>query len=275
MNLTNISANKTTTKKRKFNEYGLVTELVKKFKSKPDDTIMLEILNNLQGIINTYTLICTPPDIQQGMFITPYMKKFLGMFLSPEERISTTNQTYMIAAQRIRWILRHYSYEDMYAKILELLIEVVRKMKIVGDCDCIYFIQKMTQYKMYDLVMRSSRDATAHVSLMYESQDSEDNYNDEDRYNDKSVSDFFEKDEDIIEEIFYNEVNINSLIEKFDFYKKLTQYEKLLLYLNYGLGYTVKQIAYIIRHKTEVVVLSDLQKLEQKLVLLSQEHKTI
>jgi hypothetical protein len=208
------------------------------------------------------------------MFITPYMKKFLGMFLTLEERVGTTNMTYMQVAQRIRWTLRHYSYEDMYNKLLEFLIEIVQKMKVIGDCDCIYFIQKMVQYKMYDLVRKASNDVTAHIQTLTEH---EDNVIDDDeyRYNSKSINDYFDKNKDINDEIFYSDVNINSLFENFDFYRYLSQYEKLLLYLYFGVTFTVKQISFIVKHKTEKEIHSDIDNLNEKLMAFSQEYKTI
>lgn len=273
MILNDLSANKSVSKKRDFNNFGLVTTLVKQYKlsNSPDD--LLEILKNLEGIINTYTLICTPADPKQGMYITPYMRKFLGMFLTKDERVGTNHNTYLHACQRIRWILRHYTYEDMYSRLLEILIEIVRKMKVIGDCDCIYYIQKMTQYKMYDLVMKTSKDVITHV---VEFEELEGSSNDDDYKFSKTVANIYaNKEEYDFDKDLYSDISLKSLVECFDFYKLLTQYERYLLYLSYGMYFTNKQIFLLLKHKKERQIIVDLKVLNKKILDASQEHLTV
>lgn len=271
MNLDNLSVNKSVSKKRSFNNFSVVTDLVRKFKETNSQEDLLLIIKNLEGIINTYTIMCTPPDSQQNIFITPYMKKFLGMFLTPEERVNTNNSTYLQAAQRVRWQLRHYTYEDMYSKLIEVIIEIVRKMRIVGDCDCIYFIQKMVQYKMYDLVMTLSKDLYSHV---YDTADflseNEDDNEDESKFKYKSLVNYHEEDVDF--DLFYSNVTLSCLTDKFSFYKYLDQYEKFLYYLVYGLMYSDRQIFSILKHRTEEEVISDKLRLNEKLLAISQNN---
>lgn len=275
MNLDNLSTNKSTSKKRSFNNFGVVTELVRKFKESNSQEDLLAIIKNLEGIINTYTIMCTPPDSQQNIFITPYMKKFLGMFLTPEERINTNNGTYLQAAQRVRWQLRHYTYEDMYSKLIEIIIEVVRKMRIVGDCDCIYFIQKMVQYKMYDLVMTLSKDLYSHVYdiVDFTSGENDDEEFDEEgsKFKHKSLVNYQEHDIDF--ELFHSNVALDCLIEDFSFYKYLNQYEKFLFYLVYGLTYSDRQIFSVLKHKNEEEILLDKEELNKKLLAISQNKR--
>lgn len=275
MNLDNLSTNKSSSKKRTFNNFSVVTDLVRKFKETNNQEDLLEIIKNLEGIINTYTIMCTPPDSQQNIYITPYMKKFLGMFLTTEERVNTNNTTYLQAAQRVRWQLRHYTYEDMYSKLIEIIIEIVRKMRIVGDCDCIYFIQKMVQYKMYDLVMTLSKDLYSHVydisdfGMTDDFDDDQDEDNSKFKY--KSIVNYQEQDLDF--DLFYSNITLECLIEKFSFYKNLNQYEKFLYYLIYGLAYSDRQIFSVLKHKSEEEILIDKNELNDKLLAISQNKK--
>lgn len=272
MNLENLSANKSKPKSKKFNNYGVVTSLVVRFKTTNSEEDLLEIIKALEGIINTYTIICTPPDPQQNIFITPYMTRFLGMFLTPEERIGTTSYTYQQAVQRVRWQLRHYTYEDMYAKILEFIIEIVRKMRVIGDCDCIYFIQKMLQYKMYDLVIKMTKDLYSHVYDVLDYAPNEDLEYETDadahKFTFKSLSDFEENDIDF--DLFYSNVNIDSIIDNFSFHSYLTQYEKFLYYLIYGLEYSDRQLVYVLRLKNNDEVQEAREFLHDKLMAIGQ-----
>lgn len=275
MNLNDISSNKTASKKRNFNNFGVVTELVKKYKESNDENDLLEIIKSLEGIINTYTLICAPAEAQQSMHITPYMKKFLGMFLTQEERVNTTFSSYLQSAQRIRWLLRHYSYEDIYSRLFEILIEIVRKMRVIGDCDCIYFIQKLTQYKMYDFVMKAAKDTMTHVQDVSENTDTE--YDEDDhRYYGFSMSEFsYGSDDFEVSNLFSNDIDVSCLFETFDFYKALTQYEKNLFYLLYGLSFSSRQILILLKHKDEKELALDCKNLYNKLLDISQEHLKI
>jgi hypothetical protein len=270
MILNDLSANKKASKKREFNNFSIVTSLVKKYKETNNQDDLLEILKSLEGIINTYTLICTPSDSQQSIYITPYMCKFLGMFLSSDERCNVNYNTYLHACQRIRWTLRHYTYEDMYARLLEILIKIIRKMKIIGDCDCIYYIQKMTQYQMYDLIMKASKDATTHVM---EFDDNDDGDDDDYKYSRLRTGNYHAINSEFdFTESLYNDISVYALVESFDFYKLLSQYEKYLLYLTYGLYFTNKQISLLVRHKKEKEILIDLGILQSKILDASQEH---
>lgn len=272
MNLDNLSVNKSTSKIRAFNKFSVVTDLVRRFKETNDQKDLLEIIKNLEGIINTYTIMCTPPDPQQHIFITPYMKKFLGMFFTLEERANANNFTYLQAAQRVRWQLRHYTYEDMYSKLIEFIIEIVRKMRIVGDCDCIYFIQKMVQYKMYDLVMTLSKDLYSHVydvsDYIPEEEDDDEEFN---KFKYKSLVNYQEHDLDF--ELFYSNITLSCLTDDFSFYKYLNQYEKFLYYLIYGLMYSDRQVFSVLKHRTNEEIYLDKTKLNDKLLALSQNKK--
>lgn len=272
-NLGDFKANKNRSKKREFNGYSIVTQLVKEYKKTKDEAILLEIVKNLEGIINTYTLICTPSECMQQFFITPHMKKFIGMFLTPDERVNTTNKTYLQAVQRIRWILRYYTYEDMYSKIVEIIIDIVTKMKVVGTCDCIYFIQKMVKFKVYDLIMRFTKDAGAHVQHLAETTDEDGD----------SIDSLIQHSEDIgadyenmlIHGLFYDDINVAILNDNFDFCRVLSRYEKFLLYLKFGLNFSDKQITIILRHTDDFDLAKDFEQLELKLLDISQEHLTI
>lgn len=274
--LSNVKTNKTRSKKREFNGYSIVTTLVKEYKRTKDEKILLEIVKNLEGIINTYTLVCTPAEVMQQFFITPHMKKFIGMFLTQEERVNTTNKTYLQAVQRIRWILRYYTYEDMYAKLVEIIIEIVTKMKVVGTCDCIYFIQKMVRFKMYDLVMKFTKDAGAHVQhLSSEAEEDADEDSLESFIKTSNTNEQVDYEESLIYEVFYRDIGISILDNNFDFCKVLTQYEKFLLYLKFGLTFSDKQINIILRHVDDFNLVEDFEKLEEKLYDISQEYKNI
>ena len=270
MILSNLAANKSVSKKKEFNDFSKITGLVKKYKESDSEEDLLAILKNCEGIINTYTLLCTPADPKQSMHITPYMCRFLGMFLTKEERIGTNHNTYIQACQRVRWILRHYSYEDLYSRLLEILIEIIRKMRVIGDCDCIYFIQKMSQYKMYDLVKKASKDASTH-SIEYDSL--EPDYLEENKYNLSFLDPDNEKN-DFSDELYSN-ISISALVENFDFYKLLSQYEKYLLYLSYGLFLTNKQIFLLVKHRKEKQIAIDLKVLYKKILDASQEYLNV
>ena len=273
-NLGDFKANKTRSKKREFNGYSLVTQLVKEYKVTKDKKVLLEIVKNLEGIINTYTLICTPSEVLQQFYITSHMKKFLGMFLTAEERVNTTNKTYLQAVQRVRWILRYYTYEDMYAKMVEIIIDIVTKMRVVGTCDCIYFIQKMVKFKVYDLIMKFTKDAA--VNVQHTSSEPEDD--DEDsldsflKHADGSSDDY---EGDLIHDLFYDDITVAILDNNFDFCKILTRYEKFLLYLRFGLNFSDKQINIILRHTDDLNLVEDFDVLKTKLYDVSQEHLNI
>jgi len=89
--LKNVAANKRRSKKREKNEFSVVTNLVKKYKKTNSEDDLLEVIKNLEGIINSFTIIITPSNTYQQIHINPFMAKFLGMFLAPEERTSNTS----------------------------------------------------------------------------------------------------------------------------------------------------------------------------------------
>ena len=119
---------------REFNEYGIVTQLVKKYKETNDEQDLIAILKALEGIINTYTIILSPGINSQPLaFINPYMKKFLGMFFTPEERKNCDNNTYLKVIDRVRWVMRKYDYEDIYSHVIIILTQTVQSMNNYRD----------------------------------------------------------------------------------------------------------------------------------------------
>lgn len=249
MELQNTSKNKRRSKKKDFNDFSKVTSLIKQYKKSNNENDLLEVIKNLEGIINTYTLILTPGTINQQIYITPYMKKFLGMFLTPEERGVPTIATYNKAIERIRWIMRRFTYEDIYSHVLCILIATIDKMKIIGDCDCIYYIQLITRYKLHDLVMKISLDMEAVIT------DIPVNHDDPDESMESAIDrlayiDSCEDNENIIIDSLYENIDFTIVTRKDDIFKVYTYYEKYLIYLNDVLGLTKKQILNILKHET-------------------------
>lgn len=271
MDLANVANNQKRSKRKAFNEYGVVTDLVRKFKITNSEDDLLAVLSALEGIINTYTLMITPGDINQQIFITPYMKKFLGMFLTPDERTNTTNKTYTQAIARVRWIMRQYTYEDMYAKILEILIQAVRAMKIVGTCDCIYYLQLIVRYKLHDLIIKSTKDICVNLADiptdLNEEEESVEDVLDRISYNPERAN----YENELISNCFYNDISVGVLTRSDDIFKCFSHYEKFLIYLKGGLDLKIRQIYAILKFESSDELKERLDDIEYKLELLAKE----
>lgn len=271
MDLANIINNRKRSKKKDFNEFGIVTSLVKKYKESKREADLLEVIKNLEGIINTYTLMLAPGDVSQQIYITPYMKKFLGMFLTPDERANTSYTDFNQALARVRWVMRQSSYEDIYSYILGVLIQVIKTMKIVGDCDCIYYIQLIVRYKLHDLVMKTSKDASVNVADI----SSIDTYANEETFEETldrlSFTPENMKYEDTLIAGFYVDVDISVLKRTDDVFKCFSYYEKYLIYLKDFLDLTNKQILNILKHETEAELIERFEDIKERLELLNSE----
>lgn len=263
INFENISLNKTRKKKKNFNDYGLLTKLVKQYKKTEKDEDLLEILQALQGLINTITIIVSPGNPQQQIHLNPYMKKFIYLFLFPEEKTDFINYaTYMQGVYRIRWIMRHYYYEDIYNLVISILIDTIKKMKIIEGCDCIYYIQFILKYKLHTAIINHSKDGIVNITEMPNFTNEDEEINEElDRlsyiYGENyllSEDDNFTKASDII--------NISVLIKEDDIFKSFTYYEKYIIYLlnffidnkkDKTIEITYKQISNILKTNEEDV----------------------
>jgi hypothetical protein len=275
INFSNVNVNKKRSKKRDFNTYGKVTALVRRYQETKNQDDLLEILNALEGIINTYTIILTPGEIRQTVFHTPYMKRFLGMFLTKEEQVSTGYNTFNRGMQRIRWIMRGASYEDMYAKIVEIIIGIVATMKIIGNCDCIYYIQMMVKYKLYDMIMKTARDATVNIvaiECMLANMDDDGDGVDStlDKLYFKSSDVDFE--EEVINGCFYNDITLSVLLETRDLFKMFNGYEKYLMYLRNGINMNLKQMLSILVYETQETLINRFASIDDRLDEISKEH---
>lgn len=270
INLSNISSNKKRVKRRDHNEFSIVTNIIKNYKKTNDDKYLLEAIKALEGIINTFTIIISPGDHNQQIYLNPYMKKFIGLFLSKEEQIKTTYQGYMQAVYRVRWIMRYWTYEDIYSKIIEMLIDVIKKIQVIGTCDCIYYIQFVMKFKMHSLIVKTAKDVMVDIKDMptnFNISDQNDGYEDTIervssgpenlRYEDKLISSL------------YNEVDISILIRNDDIFKCLGSYEKYIIYLFDYLGLTSKQISNILKYDTVEEIDERIEDIEYKLKLLA------
>ncbi len=271
MDLANILNNRKRSKKKEFNEYSTVTTLVKKFKETKKESDLLAVINALEGIINTYTLMLAPGDNSQQIYITPYMKKFLGMFLTPDERANTTFNDFNQALARVRWVMRQSTYEDVYSYLLSVLIQTIKSMKIVGDCDCIYYIQLIVRYKLHDLVMKASRDATVNIADI----SGIDRFAEEESFEETldrlSFSPENMKYEDALISSLYENIDISVLIRTDDIFKCFSHYEKYLIYLKDYLDLTNKQVLNILRHEDETELIERFEVIKYKLELISSE----
>ena len=272
MNLTDIGSNKKRTKKREFNDFGKVTELVRAYKLSNSDDDLLGIIKALEGIINTYTLIISPGEINQQIHITPYMKKFLGMFFTPEERADGSTNAYQQTIARVRWIMRQYSYEDIYSYLLQVLIQSIKSMKVIGTCDCIYYIQLIVKYKLHDLIIKNAKDASTNLAEMPVNQLDE-NESQEDSL-DRMVftSEDLKYENKLLTDRFYDDITINVLINYGDIWKCFCPYEKYLLYLKDGLELTHKQMKSILRYETIISIKEKLEDIYFKLNLINEEE---
>lgn len=251
----NLANNRQKSKKRAYNKFSVITDLIRKWKETKNEKDMLEILTNLSGIINTYTLILTPTDIDQKFHITKYMKRFIGMFFTEQEKLNPTDETYFQVTKRLRFILKHYEYEDLYSKIIEILIEIITKMKIIGTCDCIFYIQMLVKFRLHKLVIDAANDSM-HYSI--------DTYSliNKEEYINKSELDVIEDvaamanknkedidiEDELINNLFYNDIDISILFKQGDIYTFLSKFERYLLYLKYGLGLSNNKILSLIKH---------------------------
>jgi hypothetical protein len=232
---------------------------VRKYKETNDENDLLEILKALEGIINTYTIIIAPGNATQQIHLNPYMKKFLGMFLSPAEQVNSTYQTYMQAVYRIRWICRHLSYEDVYSLVVLTLIDAIKRMKIVGTCDCIYYIQLVTKFKLHSFILKIARDSSVNIKDLPISFNKENDENTDEEYIDRAS--FKDEDyyyEDSLIDHMYESVDIDCLIRDDDIFKYLTYYEKYIIYLIDYLCLSRKNILNILRFEK-------LEDLEEKI----------
>lgn len=270
-----------------FNEYSTITTLVKKYKETQGNDDLLEIIKALEGIINTYTLVLTPGNANQQIYITPYMKKLLGMFLSPDERVGTNNESYNTALARVRWIMRHYTYEDIYSQILTILINVVKNLKIVGDCDCFYYIQWVMIFKVHKLIMDQTKDATVSLADI--------STNPNDVTNEEVLEDVLDRLSFDSENLMYEDKlldklceadSINILTRSDDIFKCFSNYEKYLIYLfDYVVTIEVKPsdtvediirrkyniILNLLKYETEEELIERYDDIRYKLTLIEQE----
>jgi len=270
--LSNISKNKKRSKKRDWNDYGLVTRLVEKYKKSNNENDLLEVIKALEGIINTYTIIITPGNASQQIFLNPYMKKFLYLFLSPEEKANLTYQTYMQAVYRIRWIMRHFSYEDIYNMVISIITETVRKMQVIEGCDCIYYIQFITKFQLHSRIMKHSNDAIVNVKDMPDKfEDENGETNDQiDRLN-YYYSSLVNDEEDKILNSIYDNIQISALVREDDIFKCLTYYEKYILYMIEYLGLDTKQILSVLKYETQEELNERIEDILYKIKILSNE----
>jgi hypothetical protein len=269
MNLENLSYNKRKSKKREFNEFGKVTTLIKQYKISNKEVDLLEIIQALEGIVNTYTIMLTPGDVNQQIYITPYMKKFLGMFLTPDERLNANIVAYNQAISRVRWIMRQYEYEDIYSHILCILIHTIKTMKIVGTCDCIYYIQLIVRFKLHDFVIKNAKDACVNIAQIPTSHEEEEDLSDAaDRI--ACSADIGINERELINS-FYDELDISILARYDDIFKCLSRYEKYLIYLKDSMQLTNRQIITILRFEDDEELRERFEDIRFKLELINQE----
>lgn len=271
--------NKQTKKKeKKFNEYGLVTSLVKKYKESNSDEDLLNVLTALEGIINSFTIILTPSHHNQQIFFNPYMKKFLYLFLKPEERINTSYATYMQAVYRVRWIMRFFTYEDVHNLVVSVLVDAIRKMHVIDGCDCIYYIQFIAKFKIQNLVIKQTKDVFVNILDMpnnFDNSDETDESNEEiDRLH-YCYTTFTNKEENKILSNLYDNLDITVILRDDDVFKCLTYYEKYILYLLYTLYYKegdLRHILGILKYETAEELLERIEDIKYKLVVLNNEY---
>ena len=273
----NVGNNKKRSKKKAFNQFSEITTLVKLYKADPSEFNMLEVLKSLTGLVNTFTLLLTPGAINQQIYITPYMKRFLGMFLTKDEIANCTNESYHKATARIRWVMRKYTYEDIYSEILRILIVVIQKLRIVGDCDVFYYIQFIMKFKMHGFVVSVGKDVSSNLVDI----DSVAGYN---NFNTHDEEDFLDdvldrlsysreniNYEDSLIDAFYSDIDISVLIRKDDIFKCFSPYEKYLLYMFDYLGMSQKNISKVLKFETEIEITERFQDIVDKLELLKNE----
>lgn len=275
ISFTDISSNKKRSKKREFNEYGLVTKLIATYKESERDEDLLAVLTALEGIINTFTIIICPGDATQQIHFNPYMKKFLGMFLTPAEQVNSNNLTYMQAVYRVRWIMRYFSYEDVYSYLVYELIKIIKSMKIITTngktCECIYYIQLVMKYKMHTWVLKNAKDVLVDLKeIPSDSSNPEENLDDIlDRisFNPENY-----RYEDNLISRMYDEVDLSILVMEHDIFKCFSHYEKYIIYLHDYLGLENKQIINILKFETLDELVDRLEDIRYKLNLINEEE---
>ena len=274
--LENITSNKKRSKKRDWNEYSKLTGIVRKYKDTNNEKYLIEAIKCLEGIINTFTLIICPGDANQQIgYLNPYMKKFLGMFLSPEERVNTTYNMYMQAVYRIRWIMRYWTYEDLYSYIVFELIKVIKSMRIITSngttCECFYYIQLVIKYKMSALIIKTAKDIMVDIKEMPSS------FSDN---NEESMEDILDRItfdpenynyEDKIIDDFYGEIDLSTILNNTDIFKCFTYYEKYILYMHDYLGLTINKISSILKFDSLDELTERIEDIKLKLDVINKE----
>jgi len=279
MNLDDIKKNQKRKKNKAngenggFNEYSSITVLVKKYKETQHNDDLLEIIKALEGIINTYTLMLCPGNNNQSIYITPYMKKLLGMFLNKEEQSRSDNDMYNQALSRVRWIMRHYSYEDIYSHVLLILLKVVKNIRIVGDCDCFYYIQWVMIFKVHKYIMDQTKDATVNLADV--------SNNPNDVIGEENLEDVLDRLSFDPENLGYEEKlldnydnvdSINILTRTDDLFKSFTFYEKYLMYLAGYLEIESKGILSLLKYETDEELQERFDDIRFKLKLIREEQ---
>lgn len=276
IDFSNISNNKKRKKKTKesWNNYGVVTELVKKFKKNESEENLLNVVKALEGIINTFTIIISPGNSTQQIFFNPYMKKFLYLLMSESEKSNITYATYMHVVYRIRWIMRHYSYEDIYNTILCIIINTVKNMRVIDGCDCIYYIQFIAKCQIQNLILKHANDAISGV-LDVSDNNADDSISDDgennevvDRLQFYYSSTYSDTEDKVINSISDN-IDISVLLRDDDIYKYLTYYEKYILYLIEYLGFNDKQILQVLDYETKEELETKIDDIRYKIDVLS------
>lgn len=275
MELENVSKNKRRSKKKKFNEFSKVTDLVKAYKASDSDEDLLKVIEGVEGIINTYTIVLSPGNVGQQIYVTPYMKKFLGMFFSPEERANPSIQTYYKVIDRLRWIMRRFTYEDIYGEVLCHMINTIKKMKVVDKCDCIYYIQLILKFKIYDLILKVSNDAAAAVAdvpLSFTLNEDGDHEQEEDAIQRLAFKreDYAEFEDEAITAL-YDDLSVDLLLREDDIFKAYSRYERYIIYLKDILGLTIRQILSILKHETDETLKARFADIESKCELIMNE----
>jgi hypothetical protein len=275
----NFSKNKKATKNKaksgEFNSFSHITDLVKEYKRTDSNDDLLVILQAISGIINSYSLLFVPGSVTQQIFITPYMKRFLRMFFSESEKSRFDLEIYNIVIARIRWDMRHHTYEDVYAHVLFEMISTIKKCRIIGTCDIFYYFQHVLKYKLHNYVLKQSKDVFQQkVNIEPEESDDADTA--------ESIIDRLSQTEDdfedrALENIFYNDVDLSILLEDTYIWRYFSYYEKYIIYLKYGLSTIDNKptknnvILSIIKHETKEELEERLDDILYKMELLASE----
>ena len=280
IDFSNIEKNKKKSKDKsktgQFNTFTKITELVKLYKQTNDDEDLLVIINACSGLINTYTICISPPSSNQQIFYTPYIKRFLGMFLNSDERGRYDVEIYNIALARVRWIMRFYTYEDVYAHVLYEMINTIKKSRIIGSCDIFYYYQHVLKYKLHSWCLKQSKDLFSMVvDTSVNPEDDSTNEEVIDRLREEDDGDF---EESSIGNMFYDDIDLSILLETSDIWKCFSYYEKYLLFLKYGLsskdGRPLKDavILSILKFETKDELTERMEDILERMKLLNEEN---